>query len=184
MNAPADPSNQWKDVTENLNRINPTWHPTFVHDRLWLGGTPDHDLVVAPGTLTSPWAPSVQAHEFDSCLTATPVAGPAGTGVAEYRCTFPDTSKPYTFPTRNILDAATWAATRWNEGDRLLVRCRAGLNRSGLLAALTLVLVNPQLTWADAAAQLRAQRHPDVLVNPQLYRLGEELTITLRGADA
>ncbi len=48
---------------------------------------------------------------------------------------------------------------------RTLVHCQAGLNRSGLLAGLALVLAGQ--TPADAIALLRASRSPAVLCNPK-----------------
>lgn len=49
------------------------------------------------------------------------------------------------------------------DGGRVLVRCAMGLNRSGLIAAGTLIALG---TDPDAAiAELRAVRHPDMLGN-------------------
>jgi hypothetical protein len=49
-------------------------------------------------------------------------------------------------------------------GDRVLVRCRAGLNRSGLVLGIAL----RQLGWSadDAIDTMRARRSPHVLHNP------------------
>lgn len=39
---------------------------------------------------------------------------------------------------RKVIGASTHAAARWKRGARVLVTCQAGLNRSGLVTALTL----------------------------------------------
>jgi protein-tyrosine phosphatase len=66
-----------------------------------------------------------------------------------------------------------WAwARRINDelvsGHRVLVRCKAGLNRSGLLVAATLVLrgASPD----EAVAQVRQHRSPRALNNPHFVR--------------
>jgi hypothetical protein len=47
-----------------------------------------------------------------------------------------------------VLRAAAWAHERWQAGDRVLVRCQAGLNRSGPVTALVLIMAG----WDPAAA--------------------------------
>lgn len=47
-----------------------------------------------------------------------------------------------------------------------LVHCQAGLNRSGLVAALALIRGPEQMTGAQAIHWLRAKRSPAVLCNP------------------
>lgn len=51
------------------------------------------------------------------------------------------------------------------EHGRTLVHCQAGLNRSGLLTGLALVLAG--ITPTEAIAKLRAGRSPAVLCNPK-----------------
>jgi len=67
-----------------------------------------------------------------------------------------------------VLRAAAWAHERWASGDRVLVRCQAGLNRSGLVTALVLVLAG----WepAEAIRHIRAQRSPHALFNRDFVR--------------
>jgi protein-tyrosine phosphatase len=54
-------------------------------------------------------------------------------------------------------------ASRLRDGDTVLVHCQAGLNRSGLLAAATLVKLG--FLPAEAIARLRSARSPLVLCN-------------------
>lgn len=51
-------------------------------------------------------------------------------------------------------------------GGTVLVHCQAGLNRSGLIAAVALVLNGDVETGAEAIALLRETRSPAVLCNP------------------
>lgn len=158
----ADEANFTGDVAYNWQRRDPSWHPTELAVRLWQGGTPDDDLLVAPGSITSPWAPSVQARDFESCVTLTPLAGPAGTGVSELRVTFHDADH-VTLNMQALGEAVEWALGRHRAGDRVLVRCHAGLVRSGLVAVPLLTWVDESLSFDQALAHARSRRHPLVL---------------------
>jgi protein-tyrosine phosphatase len=56
-----------------------------------------------------------------------------------------------------------WAYERWQAGDKLLIRCQAGMNRSGLVTAL--VLMRAEYSAAEAIELLRAKRSEVVLFN-------------------
>lgn len=58
---------------------------------------------------------------------------------------------------------AQLAAARVQEGKTVLVRCQAGLNRSSLVAALTMVELG--LSPQDAIDRIRAGRHVNCLFN-------------------
>lgn len=58
---------------------------------------------------------------------------------------------------------ADGVVARLADGEKVLVHCQAGLNRSGLLAAT--VLIKQGLSPADAINLLRGQRSPVVLCN-------------------
>ena len=159
---PLDPGDSLGDVAYNWRRKDPGWRPTELLPRLWQGGTPDDDLVTAPGFLTSPWAPSVHADSFDACVTLTPLAAPAGTGVAEFRVTFLDTDDTAA-PADLLRDAVEWAARRHAAGDRVLVRCHAGVSRSGLVVVPLMTWLDPGLTFDAALSRARQMRHPRVM---------------------
>lgn len=63
----------------------------------------------------------------------------------------------------HVVRATRWAHDRWTAGDRVLIRCQAGLNRSGLVTAMLLMLAG----WPaeDAIRQIRRQRAEVALVN-------------------
>jgi hypothetical protein len=52
-------------------------------------------------------------------------------------------------------------------GARVLVRCTAGMNRSGLVCAT--VLCHQGLAGPQAVARIRRRRHPDALSNPAFH---------------
>jgi protein-tyrosine phosphatase len=62
-----------------------------------------------------------------------------------------------------LRDAVEFAHVRWKAGDRVLIRCQAGLNRSGLVTAL--VLIKEGHLPVDAINLLRTKRDRDALCN-------------------
>jgi len=54
---------------------------------------------------------------------------------------------------------------RWLSGDRLLVRCQAGLNRSGLVTAL--ILMSTGLDAETAISEIRNKRADVALFNTE-----------------
>lgn len=62
-----------------------------------------------------------------------------------------------------LLEAAKWVLEKWTTGNKVLVRCYAGLNRSGLVVARTLILAGA--TPDEAINLIRAKRSPDALCN-------------------
>ena len=159
---PVDPGDHAADIAVNWRRTDPGWHPTELLPRLWQGGTPDDDLVAPPGSLTAPWAPSVHAGLFDACVTLTPLAGPAGVNVTELRVAFHDTDGTIP-PAGQLADVISWAHRRHSQVDRVLIRCHAGLSRSGLVAVPLMTWIDPTFTFDDALSHARAVRHPRVL---------------------
>jgi hypothetical protein len=134
------------------------WHE--VVPGLWQGGTPDDEW------LDLPWSDGhgvVQdARPFDAVVTLFVLAQPFGGGVPELRFGFPD-AHPDHADMDEVVAAAAWAHAQWRSGKRVLVRCQAGWNRSGLVTALVLVLDG----WdaADAIARIRETRSPNALCN-------------------
>jgi protein-tyrosine phosphatase len=74
-----------------------------------------------------------------------------------------------------ILRIARRTRRAWKLGQRVLIRCQAGVNRSGLISALVLMLEG--YTAADAIALLRERRSAHVLSN----RHFEEWLLTSAG---
>ena len=66
---------------------------------------------------------------------------------------------------RAALQAAAHVATAVRHGKRVLVTCNMGLNRSGLITALSLML-GAHVPRERAVALVRRARGPDALANP------------------
>jgi len=94
---------------------------------------------------------------FDAVLTLYAWAAPVGWGVEERRFGFPDRQVIDDY-VPVIQDLADRAHSRWASGQRVLIRWRAGMNRSGLLVALT--LMRSGYSADEAIDVIREQRHP------------------------
>ena len=125
---------------------------------LFMGGTEDWDTVE--------FAADVQefnkSGHFDAVATMYAYAQPCGWNVEEFRLGIYDHMLDDSNIER-VLRLATWAHQRWQSGERVLVRCQAGLNRSGLIMALVLMLEG--LSAQEAIETIRAQRSPFALFN-------------------
>ena len=75
---------------------------------------------------------------FDSIVTMYAWARPADWNVQEFRYGVPDASISQVDLNR-LRQAVDFGYIQWKSGDRVLVRCQAGLNRSGLVTALILI---------------------------------------------
>ena len=62
-----------------------------------------------------------------------------------------------------IEHVAEWAYTQWKKDQRVLVRCEAGLNRSGLVTGL--ILMRDGMSADQAIALIRKQRSRFALSN-------------------
>ena len=69
-------------------------------------------------------------------------------------------------PVRIAMDAAAAAARAHKRGKRVLVCCAAGLNRSGLVMALTIWMRSGELSGRECVEQVRAHRDA-ALNNPR-----------------
>lgn len=130
---------------------------------LWQGGTHDFDTLEFPKEYPI-WK---SQREFDSVATLYAIAHPVGWGVAERRYGFPDSAlSEKDIP--EIHDIADWAHREWKAGKRVLIRCQAGWNRSGLVMALALMKegYSPQ----EAIDLIRIQRSPHALCNANFVR--------------
>ena len=163
-----DDENLWRnEILFHWDRSDPSWQATELIDRLLLGGTPQTDLVVQPGSITSPWQPSVHPGICDACVTMSPIIGPAGRGVLELRVPLEDRSaEPVDHDA--LRKAIAWAVAQHRDGKRVLVRCHAGLNRSGLVAVPLMTWLDEALSFDDALEIARTRRHALVLCRPEL----------------
>jgi hypothetical protein len=154
-----------KSSDKNLSA--PRWHtddqyPTEpfaqILPGLFMGGTADDDTVNYGKKLSGLNDESI----FDAVVTLYSWAQPMGWGVEEMRYGFADASVDH-FDTERLLRVSKWAFDRWNAGEQVLIRCQAGLNRSGLVAALT--MMHAGYEPADAIRQIRQQRSEMALFN-------------------
>jgi hypothetical protein len=150
------------------------WHPTLITERLWVGGVPDSDTmtVAHQARLGADWSPSAHLGEFDAVVTLSALNGPGGSGVLEMRAGLLEEGDPAAM--RQLVLEAVAAAVRWHDqGYRVLIRCRAGLNRSGLVGTLTLM----ELTGTDfdtSLRMLRELRSMNVLNSGRLESIGRD----------
>ena len=153
--------------TPEENQFAPRWHidnqyPTEpfaeILPGLHMGGTADDETINYPQKLTDLNA----VNEFDAVVTLYAWAQPMGWGVEEVRYGFADSSVEH-FDTERLLRVSKWAFDRWNAGEQVLIRCQAGLNRSGLVTALA--LMHGGYSPADAIRLIRLQRSQMALFN-------------------
>jgi len=130
---------------------------------LWQGGTSDSDVLgdhIAFGGREA----FITLRNFDTVVTMYQYANPVDWLVKEYRYCIYDSDANH-FDKAELFATAKFAHDEWKAGKRVLIRCQAGLNRSGLVMAL--VLMRGGYTADEAIAQVRATRSPDALFNRQ-----------------
>jgi protein-tyrosine phosphatase len=125
---------------------------------LFQGGTDDLDVIHLPVTNNAKRTDL----PFDAIVTMYAWARPADWQVQEFRYGVPDAAISNIDLSR-LRQAVEFGYDRWKSGDRVLVRCQAGLNRSGLVMAL--ILIKDGLAPEDAINAIRTQRGPDALFN-------------------
>ncbi len=131
---------------------------------LFQGGTPDddwrptHEINLA----LQPSRDAAMEASIDAVVTLFARATPWGSGVMELRYGFPD-ARPSAATLEQVVEAARWAHRRWTSGERVLIRCQAGLNRSGLVTALVLMMEGSSV--AEAIAAIRSARAGVALCN-------------------
>ncbi len=125
---------------------------------LFMGGTADNDVIHYAMTDYS----ARTDLPFDSIVTMYAWARPADWHIQEFRYGVPDASITE-IDLQRLRQAAEFGYARWKAGDRVLVRCQAGLNRSGLVSAL--ILIKDGATPQEAIDVIRTHRGPDALFN-------------------
>ena len=136
---------------------------------LWQGGTDDYDVLhYGRG------ANGVGKEDFDLVVTMYASANPVDWFVREIRYGFYDHDMN-DFNVEDLHDIVAMTHTQWKSGKRTLIRCQAGLNRSGLVMAL--VLIREGYTAAEAIHLIRSQRGQAALCNSTFERwlLGTDL---------
>ena len=135
---------------------------SMIAPNLFQGGTDDLDVIHLAQTNNRPRTDL----PFDAIVTMYAWARPADWKVQEFRYGVPDASITDIGLDR-LRQAVDFGYDRWKQGDRVLVRCQAGLNRSGLVLAL--ILIKDGLTPQDAIARIRDNRGEDALFNRDFY---------------
>ena len=128
-------------------------------DELYQGGT-DDEATVYRGNKRLPTVGDPRP--FDSVVSLCAYSLPVGWLDKEMRFAFTDGSlEPWTI--KEIEAIADWVYAQWKAGDRVLIRCQAGMNRSSLVTAL--VLMKDGLNADEAIALIRKQRSEYCLSN-------------------
>ena len=125
---------------------------------LFMGGTDDEDVIHIPARVYS----RREDLPFDSMVTMYAWARPADWNIQEFRYGVPDASIK-DIDLNRLSQAVEFGYDRWKQGDRLLVRCQAGLNRSGLVMAL--ILIKDGFTPYQAIDLIRQRRTDIALFN-------------------
>ena len=124
---------------------------------LFMGGTDDMDVIHFPAkNKTRNDLP------FDAIVTMYAYAQPADWKIQEFRYGVPDAAIE-DIDLDRLKQAVEFGYNRWMAGDRVLVRCQAGLNRSGLVMAL--ILIKDGCTPEKAIDLIRESRGEDALFN-------------------
>ena len=135
---------------------------SMIAPNLFQGGTDDLDVIHLAQTNNRPRTDL----PFDAIVTMYAWARPADWKVQEFRYGVPDASIS-DIDLDRLRQAVEFGYDRWKQGDRVLVRCQAGLNRSGLVLAL--ILIKDGLKPAEAIARIRDNRGEDALFNRDFY---------------
>ena len=134
---------------------------------LYMGGTDDADIVQFGRRL-----PQLdEREEFDAVVTCYSYAQPMSWYVHENRYGFADgPMNAETFV--KVQELATWLHSEWKAGRKCLSRCQAGLNRSGLVIAL--VLMMDGYSADNALTLIREKRDRNALFNLDFVRLAKD----------
>lgn len=141
---------------------------------LWQGGTADNDVIQGAymrtpmGEFNKPKQTAITPLEFDVVFTFYQYANPVDWHVREYRYGFYDSDMSDFNPEEDLMDYVHLAHKEWKRGKEVLIRCQAGLNRSGLVTAL--VLIREGYTADEAISLLRSTRSQSVLFNKQFEK--------------
>lgn len=126
---------------------------------LWQGGTDDDDTIMELKRSSKAF---ITKEDFDTVITAYGWANPCDWGVKEMRYPFYDGNMA-DMDFEALDEVVNMAHNDWKAGKQVLIRCQAGLNRSGLIMAL--VLRKEGYTSQEAIDLIRATRSEWALFN-------------------
>lgn len=126
---------------------------------LFQGGTHDVDVL---GNQIAGSTAQIGPADFDTVVTMYQHANPADWFVREIRFPIYDHILDRSYR-EDLFDVVKLAHADWKKGKRVLIRCQAGLNRSGLIMAL--VLIREGYTATQAIEMQRTARSNWVLFN-------------------
>lgn len=150
-----------RDNDHPHKEIEMSYEPTSLYSEiapnLFMGGTDDNDVIhnAASGARRTDLP-------FDAIVTMYAWAQPADWKVQEFRYGVPDAAIEH-IDLGRLKQAVDFGFNRWMAGDRVLVRCQAGLNRSGLVTAL--ILMSTGLDAESAISLIRTNRADIALFN-------------------
>lgn len=153
------------DIREASGLVHPDYDlalKTEILPNLWMGGTDWNDR-----TEFGMNEAYITAGEFDSVYTFYGNANPVDWLVEEYRYAFFDSEK-HPLDVGKLRRAVHLAYEDWTNGKRVLIRCQAGLNRSGLVTAL--VLMRAGYLAQEAIDRIRLLRDQQCLYNNHFVR--------------
>ena len=149
----------------------PLW--SEILEGLWLGGTDDFDTIDYEANIYG-GPREITKSEFDTVVTLYAWARPVDWFVEEMRYGFYDDDSSH-FGKKSLMRAAQFAHESWKSGKKVLVRCQAGINRSGLVMGIVLMLEGYS---ADEAINLmRTKRSSAVLINRSFEKYLRELKL-------
>jgi hypothetical protein len=138
------------------------YQPTSLYSEiapnLFMGGTADEDVIHQAVAYNK----ARTDLPFDAIITMYAWANPADWRVQEFRYGIYD-SAIADIDLDRLKQAVEFGYNRWLSGDRVLVRCQAGLNRSGLVTAL--IMMSTGLDAETAIEQIRKNRAEIALFN-------------------
>ena len=126
---------------------------------LWQGGTAGDDETIYGRANANA---RITAKDFDTVITMYGYAQPVDWQVKEFRFAVYD-SDMKDFDAEELFDLVRVAHTDWQKGKKVLIRCQAGWNRSGLIMAL--VLMREGYTADQAVSLIRDTRSKYALCN-------------------
>jgi hypothetical protein len=132
---------------------------------LWMGGTHEEDDFRSP--LYNHADARVTSKHFDFVASLYAWSKPADWFVREYRYGVYD-SKVEHLDLDQLLDLVDMVHSEWKAGNRVLVRCQAGWNRSGLVMAL--VLQKEGYSAREAIALIKNKRDGHPLCNAEFVK--------------